>query len=134
MGSKSDYLENKFLDLILGNTAYSVPATLYFALYTATPGDSGGGTEVSGGSYARASVINNTTNFPNASAGSKNNGADIVFTTASADWGTVVAFGIFDAITSGNLLYWGAISPSKTVQNGDTFKFSATTGITITED
>lgn len=133
MGSKSDYLENKVLDLIFGATSYSAPGTIYVALFTVTPSDSGGGTEVSGGSYARKSVTNNTTNFPNASSGSKTTGADITFATPSADWGAVVAFGLFDASTSGNLLYWGAISPTKTINNGDTV--TITTGsLTLTED
>jgi hypothetical protein len=132
-GSKSDYLEGKLLDHVLGNTAYSAPATVYVSLFTATPSDSGGGTEVSGGSYARVSVTNNTTNWPNASGGSKSNGTDITFTTATGSWGTVTQFGIHDASTAGNLLYWGDISPSKTIGSGDTARF-ATGQITITED
>lgn len=132
-GSKSNYLENKVLDHILGNTAYSAPATTYIALYTVTPGETNGGTEVTGGSYARVSVTNNTTNWPNASSGSKSSGADFTFPTATANWGTVVAFGILDASTSGNLLYYGDLTVSKTISTGDTAKF-ATGDITITED
>src|SRR5262249_51796641 len=53
----------------------------------------------------------NTTNFPNASGGSKSIGTQQDFVTANADWATlgspVVAFGLFDAATVGNLLYWG---------------------------
>jgi hypothetical protein len=103
------------------------------ALFTANPSDSGGGTEVTGGSYARVSVTNNTTNWPNASSGSKSNGTAITFPTATANWGTVTAFGIFDASSAGNLLYWGTLSASKTVDNGDTASF-ASSAITITED
>jgi hypothetical protein len=132
-GSKSDYLENKVLDHVLGNTAYSAPATTYIALYTAAPTDAGGGTEVSGGSYARVSVTNNTTNWPNASGGAKSNGADVTFPTATGSWGTVVAFGILDASTSGNLMYWGDLTVSKTISTGDTAKF-ATGDIDVTED
>jgi hypothetical protein len=132
-GSKSDYLENKLLDHVLGNTAYTAPTTVYIALYTVAPTDSGGGTEVSGGSYARVAITNNTTNFPAASGGSKSNGTDITFPTATADWGTVVAFGIFDLSTGGNLLYWATLTTSKSILNGDTAKFTAG-NITITED
>lgn len=133
MGSKSNFLELKLLDHVLGNTSYSAPATVYIALYTAAPSDTGGGTEVSGGSYARAAVTNNTTNWPNASGGSKANGADITFPTASGSWGTVTHWGAFDASTSGNLLYWGDVSPSKSVGTGDTPKFG-TGSLTVTED
>jgi hypothetical protein len=104
-GSKSNFLELELLDHVLGGSAYAAPGTLHVALFTAAPTDAGGGTEVTGGSYARVAVTNNLTNFP--SANPKVNGTAITFPLATADWGTIVAFGIFDASTSGNLLYWG---------------------------
>lgn len=125
MAGKSDYLENKILDHILGNTAFSPPATLYFGLYTAAPTDAGGGTEVTGGSYARVGMTNNTTNFPNASGGSKSNGADIAFPTATAGWGTVTHVGVFDAASAGNLLYWAPLTSPVTVPSGGDILFAA---------
>lgn len=133
MGSKSDYLELELLDHVLGGADYARPATVYVALYTVTPDDTGGGTEVSGGSYARATVTNDATNWPAAAAGAKSNGTEIVFATATADWGTIVAFAILDALAAGNFLYWGAITPNKDVDNGDTAKF-AVGDLDITED
>jgi hypothetical protein len=133
-GGKSDFLENELLDHVLGNASYSAPATLYFALYTVTPSDAGGGTEVTGGSYARKDMTNNATNFPAASGGLKSNGTAITFAAPTANWGTIVAFGIFDAVSSGNLLYWGPISPSKTVNNGDPAPSFAIGDLDITED
>lgn len=132
-GSKSDYLENEMLDHVLGGGDYTRPATVYVALYTTAPTDAGGGVEVSGGSYARKDVTNNATNWPAASSGSKSNGQDIVFATATASWGTIVAFGIFDASTSGNLLYWGTLTSSRLIDIDDTAFFRAGT-LTITED
>ena len=132
-GSKSDFLENTLLDEVLGATDYTPPGTVYLALFTAAPDDTGGGTEVSGGGYARVAVTNNSTNWPAASGGSKSNGVDMTFPQATADWGTVVAFAIFDASTGGNMLYWGDLTTSKTINNGDTAKFAAG-DITITED
>lgn len=130
--SWSDYMENKILDHVYGNTAFSAPATVYYALFTAAPSDAGGGTEVSGGSYARKAVTNNTTNFPNASGGSKSNGTAITFVTATASWGVVTHFGIFDASTAGNLLNWAALTASKTIDNGDTAEF-AVGAFTVTQ-
>ena len=132
-GSKSDFLENELLDHVLGNAAWSAPATVYIALYTAAPSDSGGGTEVTGGSYARKAVTNNATNWPAASGGAKANGTTITFVTATANWGTVVAFGIFDASSGGNLLYWADLTASKTVDNGDTAEFPVG-NLDVTED
>ena len=56
MAGFSDYLEDKVLNHVFGGTAYTAPSTLYVGLYTAAPSDTGGGTEVSGGSYARKSM------------------------------------------------------------------------------
>lgn len=120
MGSFSNYLEDKILDLILSQVAISAIATVYVALYTVIPTDaSASGTEVTGGSYARVSVTNNATNWPASSGGSKSNGTAITFPAPTANWGTIVGFAIYDAATTGNELAWGALSVNKTVNNGD---------------
>jgi len=133
MAGKSDYLENKILDFLLGGVSYTPPATVYIALFTVAPTDAGGGTEVSGGGYARVAVANNTTNFPAATNGTKSNGTTITFPTATADWGTIVAVGIYDAATNGNLLFWANLTTARTVQSGDTAQF-AVGALTFTED
>lgn len=120
---KSNYLEDKILDHMLGGGDYARPATVYVALYTSAPTDAGGGTEVSGGSYARAAVTNNATNFPAAASGLKTNGTAITFATASGAWGTATHFGVFDALSGGNLLFWGSLTAPRTITNGDTFSF-----------
>ena len=102
----TDYWARKVIDHSTGRTAIgSAPAT-YVGLFTAAPTDAGGGTEVSGGSYARVA----TAGLWNAAAGSapattSNSGA-IQFPVATASWGTVIAIGVFDAATAGNLLWW----------------------------
>jgi hypothetical protein len=122
MGSASDYLENKLLDAALGN-GFSKPATTYIALFTAAPSDSGGGTECAGGSYARSVVTNNTTNWPNASSSIKANGTAFSFPIATAGWGDVVAWAIFDASSGGNMLYWGLTTATVTVATGESCQF-----------
>lgn len=128
MGSKSDYLENKILDHVLKNTTYTSPTTVYVGLFTVTPSDTGGGTEVSGSSYARQSVT-----FAVASGGSTSNSAIVTFPTATGSWGTVVAFGLFDALSGGNLLYWSALNSNRTVSFGDTASFTVGS-LVVTED
>ena len=132
-GSKSDFLENEVLDHVLGNAAYSAPATVYAALFTSSPSDAGGGTEVATGSYARVAITNNATNWPAAAGGSKSNGTAITFPTATANWGTIVAVGIFDASTGGNLLFWATLTNSRTVFTSDVLTFPAGSFI-VTED
>lgn len=128
--SKTDYLENKLLDHQVGKTAYTMP-TVHVALFTAAPSDAGGGTEVSGGAYARVATTGATWNA--ASAGSTSNAAAVTFPAATAAWGTVTHWGIFDAATAGNLLRWAAVTTSKTVASGDTASFAAG-ALVLTED
>lgn len=116
-GSMSNYLENKILDHSLGTTSYTMPAAVYVALYTVAPSDAGGGTEVTGGSYSRK-----TATFGAASSGSATNTNNIDFTGMPG--ATVVAIGIFDASTSGNLLFHGTLNTSKTVDSGDTLRIA----------
>jgi len=128
MSDLSDYLENALLNHILRNTAYTSPGSnVWVALYTSATTDSGGGTEVSGGSYARVRV-QGTGAWDAPSNGATANTSDITFTTASASWGTVSHTALKDSSTSGgsnNTLFHGALTSSKTVGNGDTFKFNA---------
>lgn len=124
-GGKGNFWSNAILSLLFGQQSPSAIGTLYFAAYTVTPSNAGGGTEVTGGSYARVAVTNNTTNFPTASSQTSHNANLIDFGTASANWGTIVAIGVFDASTSGNLLYWGPLTVNKTINSGDSFKIAA---------
>src|SRR5271163_3677013 len=122
-GSKSVYLELAMLDHVFGGPNYARPSSLYIALFTAAPTSAGGGTECSGGSYSRCSVTNNTTNFPAASGsgpGTMANGTAFTFPQATASWGTVVAFAVFDAASAGNMLYWGLLTTSRLVATNDT--------------
>lgn len=124
MSSYSDYLENELLDHVFGAAAYTAPGTLYFAAYTVAPTDAGGGTEATGGSYARVAVTNNATNFPAASGGAKANGTAITWTTATGSWGgNVVAIGVLDAATAGNLICWDTIT-STPIGSGDTLEIA----------
>lgn len=110
--SASDYKEIYILKHQFRNTATPTPPTaMYVALYTVTPNENGtGGTEVTGGSYARVAV---TTGASGTGVGSgwtdptvtssSTNVADIAFPTTTAPWGTVVSAGLLDAPTGGNL-------------------------------
>jgi hypothetical protein len=119
MSALSDYAENLLLD-----TLFADP--VYLALYTSAPTDAGGGTEVSGGSYARPVV-----NMEAASGGSTNPDADTPFPQATANWGTITHIGIKDAATAGNLLMWAPLvdseeePTSKVIEAGDTLIIDA---------
>jgi len=120
MSAMSNYLENALVNATLRNTTYTSPATVYVGLFTTDPTDAGSGTEVSGGSYARQSA-----SFAAPSDGASATSADVTFPQATASWGTVTHFGVFDASSSGNLLYHGALTVSKAIETGDVFKISS---------
>lgn len=144
MAALSDYLENKLIDHILRGQAFTAPANVYVALFTAAPSDSGGGTEVSGGAYARVQVASTLENWAGTqSAGSttassgtggqtSNNGAITFPAPSGANWGTITHFGIFDASTGGNLLFHGALTASKSVNDGDSAPSFAAGALTVT--
>lgn len=117
MAGMTDYSAMNWLAYIVGKTAMPTLPTVYVGLFTTAPTSNAGVTgavEVSGGSYARQPTSPSSWNTPNASVGSEpsvtpayiNNAQAITFPIATADWGTVVAFGLFDAVTAGNLLTW----------------------------
>jgi hypothetical protein len=128
MAEFTNYLENKLLDHVLNNTSYTSPTTVYVGLFTVAPTDSTSGTEVSGGSYARQVLSVST-----ASDGVVTSDADVTFPQATASWGTIVALGIHDADTSGNLLMYTDLTTSKTIDEGDILKVS-TGSLTVTLD
>lgn len=128
MSEASNYLENKILDHVLRVASFTQPAALYIALYTVAPTDAGGGTEVSGGGgYARQSI-----SFNASSSGISTSFNAISFPNTS--WsGTIVAFGILDALSGGNLLGYSALSPTLSVSSG-TLVTAAAGAITVTID
>lgn len=101
--------------------SYTKPTVLAVALYTAAPGETGGGTEVTGGSYARVQRDPLDANWTAVSAtdGLTDNAADLTYPAPTANWGVVTHFAILDATSAGNMLIYGALTTSKTINNGD---------------
>jgi len=121
MAALSDYAEKLLLDWAMTTGSATRPTAWFVALYTAAPSDSGGGTQVSTGGYARQSVTFGAASSP---GGTTSNTNTVSFTATGANYGTVTHIGIFDALTGGNLLWHGAMTASKTVNDGDTLEFS----------
>lgn len=142
MSAMSDYLENKLVDHIFRNTQFTMPSTIYIALFTGAPSDSGGGTEVSGTGYTRVQVGPSTSTWmgthgttsgaSSGTGGLTDNAAQITFPSPTSSWGSITHFGIFDATTSGNLLFHGALTTPKTVNGGDPAPYFATGALDVT--
>lgn len=143
-GSMTDYLENRIVDWLFRGQAYTPPSTIYVSLHTAACSDSSAGTEVSGGSYARASLAATTSNWANTqdsgtgassgTGGTTKNKATITFPAPTANWGSVTHFGIWDASSSGNMLFCAALGTAKTVNNGDAAPSFAVDALTVQID
>ncbi|MBP2310492.1 hypothetical protein GBZ48_31525 [Azospirillum melinis] len=120
----SNYLRNKLLDHANGKTAYTMPATVYLAALTSASTVAGPGTEVGTAStgYARQAI---TATMTAASNGVSSNAANIVFGPATAAWGTISDYAIFDAATGGNMLWFGTMPAAKTVAVDDELKMAA---------
>ena len=155
MAAWSDFAENKLVDWFFRGQAIGItgasaaagtgPTNLYVGLLTAAPSDTGGGTEVTGGSYARVTYASSLANWAgtqsagstvasSGTTGTTSNNNAITFPAPSANWGTVTHIGVYDASTSGNLLFWSALTTSKTINNGDAAPSFAAAALTFQID
>jgi hypothetical protein len=126
MSELSNYLENKFLDITLNAaTAYNV-TTPYLALFSTDPTDAGSGTECQWTGYARQSM-----SFGAASSGTASTDAAITFPAVAGSDVTITHIGIYDASSSGNLLYHTPLDASKTLSADDVMSV-ASAGISVT--
>lgn len=121
MAALSDYAEKLLLDWLMTTGSATRPTAWYVALYTAAPSDSDGGTEVSGNGYARQAVTFAAASTP---GGTTSNTGAVTFTAAGGSWGSISHIGLHDALTSGNLLWHGAMTAAKTIADGDTLEFA----------
>jgi hypothetical protein len=140
MSAWTDIAENKLIDWFFRGQAIGLagataaagtgPATLYVGLLTAAPSDAGAGTEVSGGSYARAAVTSSLANWAGTQAaasttassgtsGTTSNNNAVPFPAPTANWGVVTHTGVYDSLTGGSQVFNSALAVSKTINNGD---------------
>ena len=130
MGAFTNYLENKLIDFLLRGQAYVPPATLYIGLDTVVGDEAGGGTEVTGGGYARVAVPASlaawagtqgagTTVASSGTSGTTSNNVTVPFPAPTGNWGQAVGFRIWDALSGGNALIYNALATPKTINAGD---------------
>lgn len=119
-GAISTHLANELLDHVFKVGSYS-PPTIYVALSTANPGDDASGlAEPSGNNYARKAH----SAWDTAAAGATENTGAITFNTPSGSWGLITYCAIMDALTSGNMLWYGTATPNQTPDDGDTVQYA----------
>lgn len=128
-GGCTNYFSNKLIDFIFRAVAYTMPSNLFFGLFTAAPSNAGGGTEVTGGAYARQSLPATlaglsgtqgagTTVASSGTDGLISNNLVVAFPTPTANWGTITHEAVFDLVTGGNMLVWNPLDLPRTVLAG----------------
>ena len=116
--SFSNTAETLVLDWLLTTGTATRPTAWYLALFTTDPAEDASGTEVStsGTAYVRKVAAFTVT------GNTASNSAAIEFPTATATFGTVSHVGVFDALTSGNLIAYAALATSKVIDTGDVLR------------
>lgn len=129
-GALTDHAENKLVDCLFRGQSCSIPATWYVGLDTVACTQAGGGTEVTGGSYARVAVTSSLANWAGTQSagsttastgtnGTTSNNAAITLPAPTATWGTVVSYRLWDSSTGGNAWLCSPLTTNRTISNGD---------------
>lgn len=140
--SLTDAGENAIVDALFRAQSLGAPATWYVALDTTACSDSAAGTEVTGGSYARASLASSLSNWKATDGGTSSastgtggqtkNAVAITFPAPTANWGTVSHFRLVSASSGGTTWVCQALTTSKTINSGDAAPSFAIDALTVT--
>jgi len=122
MGSLTDYFERKVLNAFCGNDAAMASTSMWVAMYTATPSDASGGTEVTGGNYARKS--SGAWSTATGASGWVANTATITYATATLSWGNVSHFALLDDSSTGNMVAWATLTATRDIGTNDVAAFA----------
>lgn len=125
MAAFSDYMEDAITAWINGSPFPTpAPSATFVQLYNQSPGDGGSAT---GALYSRTSVASGGWTRGTGGAGSLSNTGIITITPSASSAATATHFGVFDASASGNLIFYGQLTPSagKVISVGDEVKFNA---------
>ncbi len=117
MTALSNYCENALLDHVLGTTAFTKPTNTYVKLHTGDPGEDGTGN-------AAGETTRKILSWAAASAGSIAIDTALQWTSVASSE-TYSHVSVWDALTGGNLIAYGALSSSQVVNSGDTFDIAS---------
>ncbi len=117
--SFSNTFETRVLDWVFTSGTATRPTAWYLGLFTTDPTGAGTGNEVSGNGYARKTVAFTVT------GDLATNSASIEFDAATASWGTITHVAVFDALTTGNMIAYSALTTAKAVSSGDILRVPA---------
>jgi hypothetical protein len=136
MANFSNYLETKIVQWLDGIQLPAPTGSLWVALYTGTLDQSNAATNLIGFTTPRKevsdwSVTTASNSSDSAADASITNTSEIVMTASSTVAATASHFGVFNALTGGELLFHGQLTGSVPIAISDNVKF-APGAITLT--
>jgi hypothetical protein len=124
MPAFSDYLENTLVNATLRGGTYT-GGGVFVALFKSDPTDAGTGAELTDSGYVRqrAHTTVASDGFTVPSNGSTSNARNLIFPAIVQVQVAITHWGIFDAQTNGNLLYYAPMLNPKTLDPTDVLSF-----------
>lgn len=123
----SEYLHTKIMRKVFYNENFTVPGTLYVALFTSIPDiQDNGGVEISVPEYERYPMISTDwtliSGFPHFQYANAN---QMMWATPLSDWQAIYGAGIYDSPTGGNQYWTYTASSPFNVYTGIAFRIPA---------
>ena len=115
----TDFLSNTLANVAFRNTAYTGPANVHVALFSTAPTGNTAGTEIVGNGYSRQTVA-----YSAPAAGLLTSTGNVVFTCTGNAWPTVLAVGMTDAATAGNIMFYETI-PGRNLEPADELRIDS---------
>jgi len=127
MAAASDYLENKLVENVLRGVNFEPPTTIFVALHTADPGETGLNemSLTTFPAYARQDAAKGETvdtGWIPAVGGVTKNAKQLIFPVYDGVAPiTITHYALWDAATAGNVLVHGQLTTPRTLNPGDVF-------------
>jgi len=115
--SIANYAELKILDHATGRASWTAPSGVYLQLHLGDPGENGT-------ANTAAETTRRQVSWSAASSGSISSSGVVEWTNVAASE-TYSHWSMWDASTSGNCLWTGALSTAASVTAGDTFQITS---------
>lgn len=116
MAALSTYAMNKALDHLLGTASWTKPTNTYVQLHTGAPTTAG---------TANVATTNTRKVASWAAASARSIATNAVLSWTAAGNETITHFTIWDALSTGNCIAYGALTASQAITTGDTFQIAS---------
>lgn len=124
----TDYGRDKVLNACRGNADFVKFTSVYVALMTAAPAEDGtGGTEVSGGGYARTAGSFGAPQTGDATGRKMTNSSAVTFPTATGSQGTPGFFALYESSSATTAFAKGTITTPIAIGTGITPQYATGT-------